>query len=552
MENFFNIIAYVRCDQRLFGQLFKGAFRRGSVFALALLLSACAAQNNQTNRSSGNFEAELAANTFSTGFRHISERYIEAIPASKLALEGLRGLATIDPTLSVERDQNEIIIRSDTLQTRRYQLPANNDFRGWADLTVRVLNDAQNETDVFKATKIAQLYEAVFDGSLSLLDPFSRYASVEKAQRNREKRSGFGGIGIRFKHVEKGIAITQVFPETPAYKAGLKSDDIITNADGKALTGLKRRAAGRLLRGEIGSIVDVKILRPAATPTALAGYRALSFSIKRDRIVAPTASHSVRNGIVYIRLSGFNNRTTRQVARNLIQGLREAQQQSGQKAKGIILDLRGNPGGLLKQAVNVSDLFLVNGRIISTRGRHPASDHDYDARGTDLADGLPIVVLVNGRSASASEIVAAALQDHERAIVIGSTSYGKGTVQTVIRLPNDAEITLTWSRFQAPSGYFLHGLGVPPSICPTRDETADAAKHIETALDKASQHSETLQAWHSVTAAQKSERDRLKAICPTTNKRNPLDIEIAERLLLDASLYQRVKALSPSLASAGK
>ncbi|MBT3990305.1 MAG: S41 family peptidase [Rhodospirillaceae bacterium] len=520
------------------------------IVALVALLAACAQPQEVAHNRSDQLETELATKTFSSGYRHISERYIEAIPAAELALEGLRGLATIDPTLSVEAHQNEVLVRSDSIQAHRYSAPAKHDFRGWAELTVLVLGDIRNDARLFKTTKMANLYEAVFDGSLSLLDAFSRYASVEKAKRNREKRSGFGGIGIRFKPVEKGVTVTQVFPETPATKSGLKAGDIITHAGSQILAGLKRRAAGKLLRGKIGSIVDVRVLRPANLTAPTNPFIRLNFSIRRDRIVTPTASHSVKNGIIYIRVSGFNNRTTRQVARNLVQGLREAHQQTGQKAKGIILDLRGNPGGLLKQAVNVSDLFLVDGRIISTRGRHPASDHDYDARGTDLADGLPLVVLINGRSASASEIVAAALQDHERAIIIGSTSYGKGTVQTVIRLPNDAEITLTWSRFQAPSGYFLHGLGVPPLICATRNEQANATNYIDEALEKAGQLSETLQAWHSVAISQKSERERLKATCPTTNKRNPLDIQIAEKLLLDASLYQRVKALNPSLASA--
>ncbi len=162
------------------------------------------------------------------------------------------------------------------------------------------------------------------------------------------------------------------------------------------------------------------------------------------------------------------------------------------------------------------------------------------------------MVLINCRSASASEIVAAALQDHNRAVVIGSTSFGKGTVQTVITLPNKAEITLTWSRFQTPSGYFLHGLGVSPSICATRDENSDAANVIETALWNAVQHTESVQSWHSVSTKQKRERQRLKEICPATNQLNPIDVKIAERLLKDTALYQRVKALNQAIAFIGK
>ena len=150
----------------------------------------------------------------------------------------------------------------------------------YIDLVVQILGDIQNEDPQFKNTKMANLYEAVFDGSLSLLDAFSRYASVDKAQRNREKRSGFGGVGIRFKQVEKGITVTQVFAETPAFRAGLKLNDIVTHADGKALAGLKRRVAGRFLRGEIGSIVDITVKRPIHTKSKPTLFTALNFSIK--------------------------------------------------------------------------------------------------------------------------------------------------------------------------------------------------------------------------------------------------------------------------------
>ena len=252
----------------------------------------------------------------------------------------------------------------------------------------------------------------------------------------------------------------------------------------------------------------------------------------------------MQNGIVYLRLRGFNNQTTKQVTINLIQGLQKAEQMLGRKARGVIIDLRGNPGGVFKQAVMVSNLFLVNGRIISTRGRHPESHNDYNANGTDITDGLSLIVLINGRSASASEIVAAALQDHDRAIVIGSTSYGKGTVQTIRKLPNHGELTLTWSRFQTPSGYFLNKLGVPPSVCASGRLYVTATEYIKAALSQASQYSKTLREWRTVPTKEKSERHRLKEICPMTNQQNSLDIEIAEKLLLDKQLFHRVKSLN--------
>jgi carboxyl-terminal processing protease len=250
-----------------------------------------------------------------------------------------------------------------------------------------------------------------------------------------------------------------------------------------------------------------------------------------------------------MRLSSFNDRTAKDLAFKLKNGLREIQEKSGGKAIGVILDLRNNHGGLLKQAVKVSNIFLSSGRIISTRGRHSGSNKDYEAYGTDLTKGLPLVILINGRSASAAEVVAVSLQDHARGIVIGSTSFGKGTIQTVARLPNDGEISITWSRFRAPSGYFPHGLGIPPSICVAGSKSSSATNYIQKTLKQAKQIKKTRLAWYTATINQKLERGRLKAICPAIYKRNPVDIKIAEKLLLNATLYQQVRALRPSILS---
>jgi carboxyl-terminal processing protease len=520
-------------------------YRLLSITILVLLVTACAESKIKISQNSNRNNAETISYTFSIGLRKISERYIKPYPVSDLALKGLKGLTTLDPTFRVETNNNIISIRSDTSPLYQYSRPDKNDPKGWADLIGKTIFEFQRDSPLFRRIKMKRLYQAIFDSVISLLDPFSRYSSAEKAQQNRDQRSGFGGIGILFKYVDKGIALTQLYAGAPAFKMGLKLNDIITHVDGNSLAGLNQNIEALYLRGKIGSIVDIKVLRRINSPPANTTFISTNYSLVRDRIAKPTVSHSVRNGIVYLRLSGFNSQTTIQVASNLVRGIKK----SGQQAKGIIIDLRGNPGGLLKQAVQVSDLFLVNGRIISTRGRHPGSYQNYEASGTDLTNGLPLVVLINGRSASASEIVAASLQDQERAIIIGSTSFGKGTVQTVIRLPNNGEITLTWSRFQAPSGYFLHGLGVPPSVCASGGHNLTADEYIKRALNQANQYSKTLHAWRAVHINQTSKRQRLKEICPTANKQTSVDIEIAETLLLDKLLFQQVKLLNSSPAN---
>ena len=203
-----------------------------------------------------------------------------------------------------------------------------------------------------------------------------------------------------------------------------------------------------------------------------------------------------------------------------------------------MLDLRGNPGGLLDQSVSVSDLFMPRGRIVSTHGRHPDSHQFFDADRDDLARGKPVVVLVNGSSASASEIVAAALQDSGRGVVIGSNSFGKGTVQTVLRLPNEGELTLTWARFHAPSGYALQRRGVLPDIC-----TSGEAGSVEALLEKIRRGERLINRQlrtQNINLNDTESLDELRANCPVSEEETDLDLQVALALLEDAGLYAEV------------
>jgi len=204
--------------------------------------------------------------------------------------------------------------------------------------------------------------------------------------------------------------------------------------------------------------------------------------------------------------------------------------------KGVVLDLRGNPGGLLHQSVRVADLFLDHGRIITTQGRHPDSDQYYEAGGRDIVAGLPVVVLIDGGSASAAEIVAAALQDRGRAVIVGTTSYGKGTVQTVISLPNSGELTLTWSRLVPPSGYLLHGHGVVPSLC-TSGIRGDDPEAVESVIAAR---------WATMPADAPS----TARACPAERRIDDLELVVARRLLGDRATYVRALDPTPNVALA--
>ena len=231
---------------------------------------------------------------------------------------------------------------------------------------------------------------------------------------------------------------------------------MLIEVNGESVEGLDRDTVIWRLRGEVGTPVNVTVTRKDLGDP-------MTVALKRALIVSQTVHLRYNHGFADITISGFNQRT----ARNLLRALDEVTHQRT-RVKGIVLDLRGNPGGLLDQAVAVADAFLDHGRIVSTRGRHPDSFQLFNATGRDLVANMPMAVLVNGQSASAAEIVTAALQDQGRAVVVGSNSYGKGTVQNITRLPNDGELVLTWSRFYAPSGYALEKLGIMPNFCTSR------------------------------------------------------------------------------------
>ena len=250
----------------------------------------------------------------------------------------------------------------------------------------------------------------------------------------------------------------------------------------------------------------------------------------------------VEDDTVIVRISRFNASTKE----NLKETVSAALDGLNGRAKGVILDLRGNPGGLLGQAINVADLFITDGRIIATRGRHPDSLQQFDADSDDLADGLPMVVLVDGRSASGAEVVAAAMQDSGRAVLVGATSFGKGSVQRVIRLDNDGELYLTWSRIYAPSGYTLHRQGVMPTIC-TSGPFTDPDELISLFRDGEMTLTARLANYRFAAPDDEEALDALRETCPWQAHDEDVDLEVAHRVIEDGALYaQGLAAFGPA------
>src|ERR1700722_9027377 len=298
------------------------------------------------------------------------------------------------------------------------------------------------------------LVEGAINGMLTSLDPHSNYLNAKNfTDMKVQTRGEFGGLGIEVSMENGLIKVVSPIDDTPAARAGLKPGDLIPHLDGSPVQGMTLPEAVEKMRGPVNSEVTLKIRRTGKDP----------FDVKLTRAtikIQSVRSHLEGNDIGYIRITSFNEQTDV----GLENAMKNLKQQAGSKLAGLVLDLRNNPGGLLDQAVAVSDAFLEKGEIVSTRGRRADDAQRYNAHTGDISGGLPMVVLINGGSASASEIVAGALKDHHRAILLGTKSFGKGSVQTIIQLPGHGAIRLTTARYYTPSGRSIQGEGVPPDI----------------------------------------------------------------------------------------
>ncbi|UEM24115.1 S41 family peptidase [Skermanella mucosa] len=299
-----------------------------------------------------------------------------------------------------------------------------------------------------------QLIETAINGMLTSLDPHSSYLNRKSFQDMQvQTRGEFGGLGIEVTMENGLIKVVSPIDETPAFRAGLQPGDLITHLDGEAISGMSLADAVEKMRGPVGSDIKVTIRRGE-------GSEPFDVSITRDTIKIQSVRYREEGDVGYIRITTFNEQTQMGLER----AVERLEKDLGNKLTGYVIDLRNNPGGLLDQAISVSDSFLDKGEIVSTRGRKPEDGQRYNSKAGDLAKGKPIVVLINGGSASASEIVAGALQDHRRAIVLGTQSFGKGSVQTIIPLPGHGAMRLTTARYYTPSGRSIQALGISPDI----------------------------------------------------------------------------------------
>jgi len=511
------------------------AARAGAV-SLTVVLAMAAGTGQRALGDDHN--AYEASRLFAAGYNDIAKIYIDEVALPSLALAGLNALTALDGDLRIRRAEGELRVRIDGRRVGSYHVPAATDANAWGAVTAGVIELAMDASADLADYRPEAVHARVFNGMLQRLDGYSRYAGANKAQRDRASRDGFGGIGARVRAQERGIAVVSVRAGSPAARAGLSSGDTIVAIDGSSAKALVQREAIDRLRGHVDSTLALTV-RPES------GLDTRTLRLRRAHIVPETVQARADGRLAVIEISGFNQNT----AHALEQAVAKMNAQLGDRLAGYVLDLRGNPGGLLDQAVDVADLFVRHGRLVSTHGRHRDSHQYFTARPDDIGDDRPVAVLIDSGSASAAEIVAAAIQDNRRGVVVGAASYGKGTVQTVLRLPNRGELTLTWARFHAPSGYALAGRGVTPDVCTSRKPEI-ALDQLLARLDDAPQAASQTGVPLPRADVQSFADGAAAADCPIRHGGSSADLAVARRLLSDRTLYRSASAAAPAIAQA--
>lgn len=320
----------------------------------------------------------------------------------------------------------------------------------FADVLSRVRNEYVEEVEDSK------LIDEALNGMLHSLDPHSSYMNADDFREMQSTSRGeYGGLGMEVTMENDVVKVITPMDDTPAYRAGIEAGDFLTAIDGESILGLTLSEAVDKMRGKAGEPITLTVIREGEDEP-------LEIEMVREIITQKIVRHRVEDGMGYVRISGFNETT----GESLEDAVKALKKDMGGKIPGLVVDLRNNPGGLLDQSVRVSSVFLDGGEVVSTRSRDPKDTDRYNAKGGQLLNGVPVVVLINGASASAAEIVAGALQDRQRGLIVGSTSFGKGSVQSVIPLNGgrDGALRLTTARYYTPAGRSIQGTGVDPDI----------------------------------------------------------------------------------------
>ena len=424
--------------------------RRAGLLALLILLLPCLGHAAEA------FDEPMVASVFSTALAFITPRTLEPESLPQLTLWGLRGLTALDPAFTTELQERDLVLRQAGKAIFTAPLPDGSSAEGWGALAASASAAALAASEPARSAGTQGVVRSFFDELFNHLDPYSRYVPPGAADTERDRRSGQAGLGITLVRTRAGIVVQNVVPSSPADDAGVRPGDRLQSVDDHVIHGEDAATVEGWVRGTEGS---------TARLTWRTRGRLHTEEIERALVPPQTVTAERLGEVVLIHISGFSVDTDDQFGAALQAGF------AGHRVRGLIVDLRGNRGGLLRQAVSVVNQVMTSGIVVTTAGRNPQSSRVWQA-GTadDGSKGRPMIILVDGRTASAAEIMAAALEDNGRAVVVGSSTLGKGLVQTISPLPDGGELFVTWSRVLAPGGWPIQGLGVLPQICTSLGE----------------------------------------------------------------------------------
>ena len=482
-----------------------------------------------TGQSGGQLPDADEAFLYGVGIGAIQELYVEAYHPREVAMAGLVNLGK----------QADFSLQSNNGVTRidgpggqmEFEEPDGDYYLEWGLHSAFVALHMITSSERIRRMPQAARETEIFEGYMSLLDGVSRYLPAADADLFRDDVFGFGGMGILIAYEENGIRVREVVRGGPADDSGLQDGDLITHVNGQRVTGeMSEDLVLGLLRGPVGSLATVMVQREGRT---------LRRTVSREIVALPSLRGQMVGDVAVIQMAVFSEQSTEEFL-DVVRSLRKEQPSSW------LLDLRENPGGLKTAAQEIADYVIGKGPILVSAGRDIDNKDTVEAKPNDILLGAPLLVLINGNSASASEILASAIQDNGRGIVIGSTSFGKGSIQTSFDLPNGAMMTVTSGAFFAPSGAPLNKAGVTPNICFT-DRSPKAV--IDDALNSVSAPNIAAIRARSILAQNMKDKDNYRSVCPPSERYTEDDSDLALQLAMSPEAYQRILSASASLSS---
>jgi carboxyl-terminal processing protease len=506
--------------------------RIGALFILLLIAPAHA----QTVAVPPGFDPHLITDVYATALAFMAPRTLEPVAVSQLTIWGLRGLTALDPDLMAELSDGRLSLTLRDRELVTVPLPAEGDVNGWAGIATQLAVAAAGTSVPVRRAGTQGVVQNFFDELFNHLDPYSRYVPPRDAGEDRERRVGQAGVGLRLTRRGSAIVVVEAIVDGPGAVAGIRPGDTIASVDGQSTQGKDAATVMGWIAGPEETGLTVVWRGRDGRPRSAELERA---------VVPPETVFAQRSGeALVIQITAFNRSTDSHLALAVEQGLA-----GPRPPEGIVLDLRGNRGGLLRQAVTAADTLLPAGVVAITAGRDPEATRVWRSNAGQLAGDVPVVVVVDGRSASAAEILAAALADRGRGVVIGSSTLGKGLVQTIAPLPDGGELFVTWSRVLAPRGWPIQGLGVLPQVCTSLGQ--DALSWQLAALAQGRQTMAKALEIHRAARAplQPAEILAIRSACPAAEG-GEADLDTARLLIHDPAAY--AAALLPPFGNSGQ